>query len=157
DAGVGAAGHATVGFELAEIGLSAGNYAAYEFWTETFLGVNDVCFQLEIPARAVRLLTVAKIDGAPQFLSSDRHVAQGAVDLLDSRWDAEAGVLTQKLRVVAGYATTCRYYVPEGMRFVAAKTTSGARLEATQTGEILRVSALAEESGDVEFTLKFAN
>lgn len=155
----------TVGFDLSEIGIDAAEsekYVVYEFWTETFLGESGSRFETVVPARAVRLLSVAKKSGVPQFLSSDRHVTQGAVDLLDSRWDAEKNSLAQTLRLVGEHATTCRYFVPNGFRFVGVRSVSGDAAFETALddapgadGKLLRVSAKSPKSEDAAFELTF--
>lgn len=154
---------ATVGFDFAEIGLDEAPRVAFEFWTETYLGENAQRFETVVPARAVRLLALHRKTVVPQFLSSDRHVTQGAVDLCDCRFDAETTTLAATLRLIAKNKTTARFLVPAGFKFVEAtaqgENASNVALETAlqdvDGARILSVGTTAPESGDYSIRLKF--
>ncbi|MBR2005141.1 MAG: hypothetical protein IJ991_13305, partial [Thermoguttaceae bacterium] len=136
---------------------------AFEFWTETYLGENANRFETVVPARGVRLLALHRKTDVPQFLSSDRHVTQGAVDLCDCRFDAETATLAATLRLVAKNKTTARFLVPDGFAFIeatadgenASKVALETALQDVDGAQILSVGATAPESGDYSIRLKF--
>jgi len=148
----------TIGFSFDELGLASGEYVAYEFWTNSFQGVSSDRFEAKVPARAVRLLALHKKQGVPQFLTSDRHVTQGGVDLLDAQWNAESKELTVKFALVAKNKTTARFLVPEGFAFQNVKASEAnvaLETKAEADGQILALGATPEESGDYAITLSF--
>lgn len=99
---------------FAELGLSAEkSYAVYEFWTQSFCDIYENECSLMVPAHGVRLLAIHEEKNRPQFLSSNRHITQGAVDVLDLNWDSEEGELKGVVRLVGGYPTTLRFLIPE--------------------------------------------
>ncbi|MBR5627368.1 MAG: alpha-galactosidase, partial [Thermoguttaceae bacterium] len=143
-------------FSFDELGLDPQmEYTLYEFWTNRNCGTAQNEFALSVPARAVRLLAVHPLQPVPQFLSSDRHITQGAVDLTALHWDESALTLTGNVKLVAGNPTTLCFRIPENFVFQDART-SAARCElSTQQeddGRILAVKLICEESRDVDFT-----
>lgn len=138
---------------LAELGLEAGTYAAWEFWTATDLGDVEDSLAVDVPARSVRLVALHRVADHPQFLSTDRHVTQGGTCLRDCRWTGSA--LELDLAVVGGHAFSYRFRVPEGCRCAGAETSKGVRAETAVAGRILTVRLAAETSGDARLTLRF--
>ncbi len=145
---------AQIGFTLDELGLSAGEYVGYEFWTEQRLDATTEGYSMTIPAHATRLIALHKAEGRPQFLSSDRHISQGGVDLLDSAWDADAKTLTLKFRTVAKNTTNAKILVPEGYEFQSA-TCDKADTSAALDGQVLNVAITSQDSEDVALVLQF--
>lgn len=147
---------ASLGFELAELGLAPGEYLGYEFWTGRFCGATSDRFETLVPGRGVRLVAFHRAQAVPQFLSSDRHITQGAVDLRDVSWRENAQELTATFALVGKNRTTATFHVPQGYRFLNAE---GADLDLTTAleaeGEILKVGMIAEESCERTITLKF--
>ncbi len=149
---------ATLGFTLDELGLDASEYVAYEFWTNAFLGASNERFETNVPARAVRLLALHKKQNVPQFLTSDRHITQGGVDLLDAQWNGDSKELTVKLALVAKNKTTARFLVPDGFAFQSVKASDAnvaLETKAEADGQILALGATSEESREYAITLRF--
>ena len=149
---------ATLGFTLDELGLDSSEYVAYEFWTNAFLGASNERFETSVPARAVRLLALHKKQDVPQFLTSDRHVTQGGVDLLDAQWNGDSKELTVKLALVAKNKTTARFLVPDGFVFQSVKASDAnvaLETKAEADGQILALGVTSEESGEYAITLRF--
>lgn len=103
-----------ISFSFEELGLDPkSEYCLYEFWTGQFFGAVSGSFSMEVPARAVRLICITPADPKqPRFLSSSRHIAQGAVDLTGLEWDDAARTLTGKVRLVGGHKTVLRFTLP---------------------------------------------
>ncbi|MGI5924720.1 MAG: alpha-galactosidase [Lentisphaeria bacterium] len=111
---------------FAELGLSSEkSYAVYEFWTQSFCDIYTNECSMMVPAHGVRLLAVHEERNRPQFLSSNRHITQGAVDLLDLSWDEEEGELKGVVRLVGGYPTTLRFLIPEPYSVLEVKADEG--------------------------------
>ena len=139
---------------LADLGLPEGSYAAWEFWTASDLGTVADELALEVPARSVRLVALHPLADHPQFLSTDRHVTQGGVSLLDCQWTGDA--LEVELDLVSGHAFTYRFRVPEGFAFLGAEAETGFAPEACLTGQILSIRLTATASGPAKLTLQFS-
>lgn len=89
-------------------------YLVYDFWGETFIGVIDGAIELELDAYGSRLLAIRRYLDRPQILSTSRHITQGAHDLMDMAWDAEALVLSGLSRVVEDDPYVVTLHVPSG-------------------------------------------
>jgi hypothetical protein len=75
-------------FSLRRLGLDpAATYLAFDFWRQRLVGeiTNDLA--LTIGPGSVTLLALHAATGAPQLLSTSRHVAQGAIELESVRWN----------------------------------------------------------------------
>ncbi len=82
-------------FSLRRLGLDpAQAYLAFDFWRQRLVGevMNELALSIE--PGSVTLLALHAATGAPQLLSTSRHVTQGAIELEDVRWDARAGALS---------------------------------------------------------------
>ena len=121
------------------------------------MGEFDGQFETAVPAHAVRLLAVHKRQSVPQFLSSDRHITQGAVDLRGAAWNAEKNALTVTLELIAENTTTARFLVPEGFALSEAAADGAAvATRAEEGGKLLAVELTAPKTGEYALTLTFA-
>lgn len=100
-----------------ELGLDPeGVYHVYDFWQETYLGAWEDGVFLTVPPADVRVITLVRHDGQPTLLSTDRHITQGWVDLLDldRGGPVERPILRGRSRVVAGDPYTLVFGLPRG-------------------------------------------
>ena len=67
----------------------------------------------------MRLIALHPRLNRPQFLSSDRHLTQGAVDLLNLDWNKEEATLSATFKVIEKNATTARFLVPDGYKIAS--------------------------------------
>jgi len=85
------------------LGLDPGQeYYVYDFWHDCLAGKlkgTDTLRQTLRPGEA-RMLSIRKVETAPQVLSTNRHLMQGQFDLTDVHWDGRR--LAGKAKVVAG-------------------------------------------------------
>lgn len=149
---------AEIGFNFTELGLPQDDtsYQIYEFWTNQYEGAFQKQFQKTVPPHAVRLLAVHRSENRPQFLSSDRHITQGAVDIENLAWDADARKLSGSVRLVGKNPTTLRFSCPEGWQCRGTETS--AQHESTRQeadGKILALTLESADSGVHAFTLSF--
>jgi hypothetical protein len=119
------------------IGLDAnGQYHAYEFWSDTYLGklpgTGRLARQLE--PNHCAMISVRKVLGHPQVLSTSRHLLQGWVDLENVHWDPASRILSGTAHVIGG----------EPFHIVVANNAAKAhKLEATGGEATLSAHALA--------------
>jgi len=146
-----------VGFRWDEIGESPERrFVGWEFWSGRFLGALSGSVELSVPPRGVRLVALQPDLGHPQFLSSDRHITQGAIGLKDQRW--QDGKLTVKAELIGGFKQTLRFAVPEGYEFKSvavdgAKASAAVELE----GRIVAVTVESADTAPKTIELIFAN
>lgn len=145
----------TVGADFVELGVGADQaFIGWEFWTSSWLGRIEKRLELAVPPRSVRLVALQRDLGRPQFLTSDRHITQGAVELKSLDWDGKR--LTAGIAAVGGFPQTVRFAVPDGFT-LKSLSADGART-ATRVeagGAVLAVELFAEESGVVALRLEF--
>jgi len=146
-----------VGFAFDELGLDAeAEYAIDEFWTSSFQGVRKGRFELTVPGHGVRLLAVHRALPRPQFLSSDRHITQGAVELTRLAWDAATKTLSGSVKTVKGYPLTLRFRTPAGFAFDSAAAEDGTACKAAaDSAGILSVTFTSASSHEVPFALRW--
>jgi hypothetical protein len=109
----------TVTFE--QLGLAAGEYAAFDFWQQEYLGRvtgSMACSTLELGH--CQVIALRKVIDTPQFLSSSRHVSQDAISVCGQEWSD--GVLTLELEGVPDTEETYWIHVPNGEELTVAGT-----------------------------------
>ncbi len=148
---------AELGFAFDELGLdAAADYAVYEFWTGTYQGERKARFDMPVPGHGVRLLAVHRAQAVPHFLSSDRHVTQGGVELTSLAWDGARNALTGAVKAVKDYPVTLRFRAPQGFALASAQAGAGIPCQATvETGGVVAVKLLSPASQEVPFTLSW--
>lgn len=148
---------AELGFTFDELGLdAAADYAIYEFWTGAYQGVRKARFDMPVPGHGVRLLAVHRAQAVPQFLSSDRHVTQGGVELTGLAWDGARNVLTGAVKAVKDHPVTLRFRVPQGFALASASSADGITCQAAaEANGAVAVKLLSGVSREVPFTLSW--
>lgn len=148
---------AVVGFDFSELGLASdAEYLLYEFWTNSFQGARKGRFEMQVPKHGVRLLAIHRAKAHPQFISSDRHITQGAVELKNIEWQESGKCLKGTVKVVKNSPMTMRFRVPSAYSFDAAKVADAAACTAVaETKEIVAVTLKSPETKDIAFTLTF--
>ena len=144
-----------IGFTFEELGLDSNKfYAVYEFWTDEFQDIYENEFSMSVPAHGVRLLAVHEEQARPQFLSSDRHLTQGAVDLEDLSWDEKKKMLTGRVKLVGGHPTQLAFLLSDNyaLQKVSAKDAEMA-LKVDRDG-VLRVTLTSAKDVTAELSVK---
>jgi len=147
---------ALVGFDWNEIGEPVDQpFACWEFWTESWQGVNQERFEMQIPPRSVRLLAMQPFAAHPQFLTSDRHITQGGVELKDQQWAED--VLKATVNVIGGFPMTVRFHIPDSFSFKSVSAPEGVKAEARieAGGKVLAVTIATDKTRDVPLALSF--
>lgn len=145
-----------VSFTTEELGVdSDAEYLLYEFWTEKYFGVMKESFAMDIPARGVRLLAMHKRNTIPQWISSDRHVTQNAMELKSFKWNLKNNNLEGKIQLVGSFTLTMRLYLPDGYS-ISKVDCSGAKCSTKhESKNILAVTFKPEKTGEYFFNLGF--
>ena len=141
-------GTRTIGVDLADMGLDAdGEYLAYDFWRGRMIGSVPGRLEMDLKPRSNALIALHRDLGRPQFVSTDRHLTQGAVSLKELQWSPDTATLSGVTRLVAKETTTMTLYVPSGFS-VKGAAAKGAEASATWDEEdrVVRLQLTAAKS-----------
>jgi hypothetical protein len=131
-------------------------YLVYEFWSRKFLGVERGAIQARVEPRSNLLLAVHELEDHPQFVSTDRHISQGGVELTDLAWNAERSELTARLKLVENDPLSVVVYVPAPYAFSKATAEGAAVGHIAQSAPIVTVTLRRPASGEANLILAFA-
>jgi hypothetical protein len=88
------------------LGLEAENsYYLYDFWNDRYVGKFDGNSSLKqtLSAGEARMISVHTVQAYPQWISTDRHIMQGYVDLVKKpEWDSSANTLSGISSLIEG-------------------------------------------------------
>ena len=156
----------TIGVDLGKdsslggMGLnSKRSYYVYDFWNDTFLGKFPGNGKLEQTLRPgeVRMMSVHEVAKHPQFISSNRHVMQGYVDVVKTDWDPATRTLTGTSKVVGG--DTYKLVIAANGHKPASCSAQGATAEIkvinAEAGGIAVLSIDRAENGTVDWSVSF--
>jgi hypothetical protein len=135
-------------------------YYFYDFWNDTFSGRLSGSETLKQTLRAgeARMLSVHRVELHPQFLSTNRHVMQGFVDLVGlPQWDAERNALSGVAKVVG--RQTYQIILASNGHLVASAKASGAtaKIEPLAGSKgLYRLSLEALKTTEVVWTVTFS-
>jgi hypothetical protein len=137
----------------------ARRYYVYDFWNDRLVGVfkgSDRLEQQLRPAEA-RMMSVHAVEPNPQFLSTNRHVMQGYVDLVGRpAWDGAARTLSGASHMVGG--ETYKVVIAANGHRVRGCSAAGASAQVRTLDEaagLLDLSLDAEDSGVVGWRVSF--
>jgi hypothetical protein len=141
---------------FADLGLDGRKeYLLYEFWSRKLIGVARDSIKLRVDPRSNLLLAVHPLESRPQFLSTDRHISQGGVELTALAWNADRGELSGKLQLVANDPLTMAVHVPAGYRFSKAVGVGAAVENVSHAGPVTSVVLRSATSGEAGVVLTF--
>lgn len=142
---------------FADLGLdSQQEYLVYEFWSQKFLGLRRGRIELPLPPHANALLAVHARQDRPQFVSTDRHVCQGGVELNDVGWNHERTELSCVFRLVENDPLTAFFHVPPPyLLTVATADNADVQKTATDAAPLISVTLQRSTAGEAKVRLTF--
>ena len=82
-------------FSFERLGLKPDKvYLVFDFWKQQFLGEARGELKITVQPGTVALLAIHEKSGRPQFVSTDRHISQGAVEIEDLVWNQDTKTLS---------------------------------------------------------------
>lgn len=90
-------------------------YIAYDFWQEKLSGEVTGSLEVDILPLSVTLLSLHEKKDHPQFISTDRHILQGAIETEDIRWNTDSGTLSGTSYGAKGTSYNIMIYLPVGV------------------------------------------
>lgn len=134
------------------------DYYVYDFWNDTFVGKIPGAGELSRQLRPgeVRMMSVHEVTGHPQFISTNRHIMQGYIDLVRIEWLPGRNILRGISKITGGdsYVITiaANGYTPQTAQVNDPDTR--AILENTDSG-LVRLIITRDENAVVEWIVKF--
>lgn len=110
-----------VGWE--ELGLNPNqSMHIFDFWNQEYLGSWSNGVSQELPPTSCRVLSLVPDDGSIQLVSTNRHISQGWVDLIELK--KSGTTFTGKSSVVANDPYKLQFAFPKGQNFQVKKVTA---------------------------------
>jgi hypothetical protein len=133
-------------------------YLAFDFWKQQFVGEISGEIKVNVQPGSVVLLTLHEKSGKPQFISTDRHVLQGALEIENISWNEYIKTLSGISTGPLNTSHNVFVYVPEPHPW----TWSGSGLFQDHDSyslklvdnNIIRVHVNFEKSGQVRWEIK---
>lgn len=142
---------------FADLGLREDTeYLVYEFWSGEFLGASAGNFVApELAPGGTEVFALRERADHPQLVSTSRHITQGAVDLIDVRWNEETNTLSGRSAVVRDDRYELVVHVPEG--FEAGEGRIGGRaVDLDADGPLRRLGCTPAATGPLVWEVVFA-
>jgi hypothetical protein len=131
---------------------------AYEFWTHAAISLKSAApaqISMHLPARSVRIIVLHPLKNHPQWIGSDRHIAQTGMEITRFRWENHSNTIQGTIQLVGNFPLTMRIRTPEGCTCQQI-TCSNAKCTALQeTPDVLAITFHAEQSAEYPFQIKF--
>lgn len=132
-----------------------GSYYLYDFWNDKMVGEfkGDGVIEVALKPHQALSYSLHRKREHPQFLSTNRHIAQGLMDLKDVQWDAEALTYSGAALCVRGepFEITIAsngHQVAEVSAQTVARTMSHGE-------DCVRLVLSSHDSGEVKWTIKW--
>ena len=141
------------------LGLEAKNsYYVYDFWNEKFVGKVGGADTIRLSMRPgeSRMLSIHKTEKNPQFISTNRHIMQGYVDMIKIDWDERTSKLKGISRTVAG--ETYKIIVAcngRKMKSLTAKDAKTGWSTVDEKNELISLSIDSRSGGDIHWIASF--
>jgi hypothetical protein len=132
----------------------AERYLVFDYWRREFLGLRTGTLYVDLPAHGSAVLAIRRLSGAPQILSTSRHITQGAVDLRSVLWDGKEAALSGVSELVADDPYVISLYVPEGFEPSGVEASCPADM-ASAEGRLWSVALSPAASGPCEWRVRF--
>lgn len=140
--------------KFADLGLDASKeYIVYEFWGDKMLGVlkNEIDLG-ELEAYGLESLAIREKLNRPQFVSTNRHLSQGAAEIESLNWTNNTMQGQSKVVIDDNYIITL--YVPKSFKLSSAKV-NGKKVSDEQSENVLKISYLPKKTEVVDWEVKF--
>lgn len=92
-------------------------YLCYDFWKEQFLGEVSKELTVDVDPGSVTLLSFHEKKGVPQFISTTRHVMQGAIEMEETSFDSKSSTLSGVSDGTAGSSYSVIVYIPDNYQW----------------------------------------
>ncbi len=96
-------------------------YIFFDVWNQKLISTGTNEIELVIPPMSCRVISIRKCKKHPQFIGSNRHLTQGADDIISLDWNDTTKTLSGKVNVVAGNPYQIYFSIPKGWSIISQK------------------------------------
>ncbi|MFC1655083.1 alpha-galactosidase [Myxococcota bacterium] len=148
----------TVSVDLAALGLDE-TYLARDFWFGEVIEVTGTLSRTVQP-HTVQAFALRKKENHPQFIGNNRHVFQGAVEILDIAWDDGPKTLSMTYDAAPGstkapFTHELVFYVPAGFTLQNASVSGSSDVQTAVADNVLTLSFTVGTRQNSQITLTF--
>ena len=135
------------------------NYYLYDFWNDRFIGKyrgSDILIQ-DLRRGETRMISIHSEEKNPQFISTNRHIMQGLVDMPGLPvWDEKRQVLSGRSKVIGGetYKVVIALNGYKPLKCSAVRARSDIEMTGREK-QLAVLSILPAGGGDVEWSISF--
>ncbi len=134
------------------------NYYGLEFWSKNMMQFTGRLSR-NIPARSCEVISIKEQTDHPVLLGTSRHITQGAVDLLQERWQKKNEILSGQSKIVANDPYEIRIAVPvkdKSWKVRSVKVDGkNVSYELSQDGLVITVKIISTISQKIKWEIKF--
>jgi hypothetical protein len=147
-------------FEIKRLNLDdSKTYLAFDFWNERFTGEIKDSMTIKVEPGSVQLYSLREKRDFPQVISTNRHVKQGAVELIEVSFNEQTNTLSGISVSPEGSSHSIFIYLPPSFRWNPGETkiySYYGNFTARKTEEnILRVDLLFENTESITWKIEF--
>lgn len=92
-------------YETGSLGLQPNKeYYVYDFWNQKLIGIfsGKETLKIELEAQQALVYSIHEVEDRPQFISTNRHLMQGLMELHTIHWNEKKKIYSGKADVVGG-------------------------------------------------------
>ncbi|MBK8946819.1 MAG: alpha-galactosidase [Ignavibacteriae bacterium] len=134
-------------------------YLGYDFWMEKFVGEISNSLKIKLLPQSVTLLSLHEKTGNPQFISTDRHILQGAHEVENIFWSSEKNTISGTSLGILKTSHNVAIYIPGGQNWVQGRNSIHHDFEnyslKFMDDNIVRVHVKFEKSEKVNWEINF--
>jgi len=101
----------------------------FDFWNKEYLGAWEAGIALDVAPTSCRVLTVLPSTGQIQLISTNRHITQGRVDLMELNYNEGQMSYSGKSRVIKNDPYELHFVFPRDHNFAVKSVTARSRAE----------------------------
>jgi hypothetical protein len=144
--------------DLAALGMN-GTYLARDFWSGEVIEVSGTLSRTVQP-HSVQLFALREKLDRPQFIGDNRHILQGAVEVIDLAWDDGSRTLTMTYDAAPGstkapFTHELAFWVPAGFTLQNASVSGSSDVQTAVADNVLTLSFTVGTRQDSQITLTF--
>jgi hypothetical protein len=109
----------------ADLGLATDRpLHVFDFWNKDYLGAWEAGMAVDVAPTSCRVLTVLPSNGQIQLVSTNRHITQGWVDLIELNYDDAEKTFSGKSHVIKDDPYELRFVCPRDHNFAVKNATA---------------------------------
>jgi hypothetical protein len=140
-----------------DVGLpDTGAVHVFDFWNQEYIGAWEKGLNFHLSPTSCRAVALVPDNRAVTLVSTNRHITQGWIDLLEESFDSRSLTYTGRSRVVAGDPYELRFAFHRGTNYRIISATAGdLQVAITNHQGWATIRTLSPREGDVRWRVTF--